>query len=251
MFVLASDGTALIYNTTQKMWSMLPKCSYADKDEAVTVVNYKGQIIAVTKRHGQNSTVVEFNNELGKWQESEVITRSGSEAISLAVTDNKLYACKGDKLQSLSDEGWKVEHELQSTRTISLATKILATEREFIITGRWNGIYRQLRRPAVEGATKKTLRQIANPLHNRSTLHLVKDTLFAFGGMDEDNQPTSDVFRYNPDTNKWEDAGYMRNARYDVTVVTVEQDGITEVLVMGGKYSGSIAFNKVEKCVVT
>ena len=248
--MLASDGTALIYNTKQKIWSMLPKCSHADQDEALTVVNYKGRITAVTKRPHRNPLAVDFDSELGKWQESQVATPSGNETISLTVTDNKLYACKGDKLQSLSDEGWKVEHELQSARSTSSQTKILATEKEFIITGRWNGIYRQLRQPATERATKKTLKQIANPTHNRSTLHFVKDQLFAFGGMDKENQPTSDVQRYNTHTNSWEDAGYMRNARYDATVVTVQKDGITEVLVMGGQYSGPNFCYKVEKCVV-
>ena len=112
LLVLASDGTALIYNTIQKMWSMLPKCSYTKENNSISLVCYKGQVTAVTRKCYGRSTVVEFNSELGKWQESQVITPSDGQTISLAVTDNKLYACKGDELQSLSDEGWKVEYKL-------------------------------------------------------------------------------------------------------------------------------------------
>ena len=42
----------------------------------------------------------------------------------------------------------------------------------------------------------------------------------------------------------------MRTARYNVTVVTVEQDYTTEVLVFGGKSSDSNDSKNVEKCTV-
>ena len=76
--------------------------------------------------------------------------------------------------------------------------------------GIWGDAYRQLRQPAVEGEAKETLKKTTPP-NRQSTLHVVKETLLAFGGMDEDNQPTSDVLRHNPDTDSWEDASYMRN----------------------------------------
>ena len=78
----------------------------------------------------------------------------------------------------------------------------------------------------------------ASPTYAGSTLHAIKDTLFSFGGRDEDNQPTSDVLRYNPDTDTWESAGYMRNARYNVAVATV-QDAAMDVIVLGGSLGSS------------
>ncbi len=87
--------------------------------------------------------------------------------------------------------------------------------------------------PVLQSATA-----CASPMYAGSTLHAIKDTLFSFGGRDEDNQPASDVLRYNPDTDTWESAGYMRSARYNVAVATV-QDTTLDVVVLGGSL-GSI-----------
>ncbi len=80
--------------------------------------------------------------------------------------------------------------------------------------------------------------KIASPPYLESTLYGIKDTLFSLGGRDEDNQPTSDVLRYNPDTDTWESAGYMRSARYNVAVTTM-QDSTLDVLVVGGSFGSS------------
>ena len=71
------------------------------------------------------------------------------------------------------------------------------------------------------------------------TIACVDDTLFSFGGRDSDNQPSSDVFRYDPHSQKWEPAGYMRNARYLAIVVPVQDqgqgnEGTTKIVVIGG-----------------
>ena len=68
------------------------------------------------------------------------------------------------------------------------------------------------------------------------TIASVENTLFALGGRDEDKQPTSDVYRYNSATNVWEAAGYMRSARYRVTVTSViqEDSGLIDVFAIGG-----------------
>ena len=72
--------------------------------------------------------------------------------------------------------------------------------------------------------------------HSMFTIASVEDTLFAFGGKDEDDQPTSDVYRYNSVAKVWEPAGYMRNARYRIIVTPVIQDdsGMTDVIAIGG-----------------
>ena len=75
--------------------------------------------------------------------------------------------------------------------------------------------------------------------HPGSTIHVVKKSLFSFGGRDKDNQPTSDVLRYNPDTDTWESAGYMRSCRYNATVATINQAENLDVIVLGGSFGSS------------
>ncbi len=79
----------------------------------------------------------------------------------------------------------------------------------------------------------------SKPPHPGSTIHAVKNTLFAFGGRDKDNQPTPDVLRYNPDTDTWESAGYMRSCRYNVAVATMNQAENLDVIVIGGSFGSS------------
>ena len=85
---------------------------------------------------------------------------------------------------------------------------------------------------------RRFARACASPRYTGSTLHAIKDTLFSFGGRDKDNQPTSDVLRYNPDADTWESAGYMRSCRYNVAVATV-QDTTMDVIVLGGSLGSS------------
>ena len=66
------------------------------------------------------------------------------------------------------------------------------------------------------------------------TISSVDGTLFAFGGKDEDNQPSSDVYRYSPCSEVWEPAGYMRSARYSALVIPVTENGNTKIVVIGG-----------------
>ena len=70
----------------------------------------------------------------------------------------------------------------------------------------------------------------------RFTISVVDSTLFAIGGKDEDNQPSSDVHRYTDSS--WEPAGYMRNARYAALVVPVTENSNTRILVIGGIMGG-------------
>ncbi len=83
-----------------------------------------------------------------------------------------------------------------------------------------------------------------SPVYVESTLCAIKDTLFSFGGRDRDNQPTSDVLRYNLDTDTWESAGYMRSCRYNVAVTTMQQGDTTEVYVLGGELGNTTLIMK-------
>ena len=72
-----------------------------------------------------------------------------------------------------------------------------------------------------------------------STVCGVNNTIFSFGGMDEDGQPSSDVFRYNLGTKEWEPAGYMRSSRYSITVLPFFRDHSKEnidIIAVGGTF---------------
>ena len=101
MFVLASNGTALLYHIKHRMWSTLPQFprrSYR-VNEAVTVVNFKGQLIVLLE-----GTLSEFHN--GQWKDCTLYPQPTN---ILAVSNKKLYITKDNKLQSLSEDGqWKV-----------------------------------------------------------------------------------------------------------------------------------------------
>ena len=77
--------------------------------------------------------------------------------------------------------------------------------------------------------------EICLPSLSRFTICSANDTVFSFSGMDEDGQPSSDVNRYNPATNEWEPAGYMRSCRYSIVVSSFQKDDENvDVIVVGG-----------------
>ena len=135
--------------------------------------------------------------------------------------------------------GWSTLRNLQSVTPLS--ANIIHTNL-YISTSKT--MYRmELVNQNSEAGTRtnssNTLPQVSLPPHTASTLHTVKGNLFAFGGRDQDNQPSSDVLRYNPDSNTWESAGYMRSARYNVVVTTVQQDNDLDVFVFGGSFGNT------------
>ena len=68
-----------------------------------------------------------------------------------------------------------------------------------------------------------------------STICGVSNTIFSFGGMDEDGQPSSDIFCYNQGTKEWEPAGYMHSSRYSITVSPFLRDKeSTDIIAVGG-----------------
>ena len=86
------------------------------------------------------------------------------------------------------------------------------------------------------------------------TISSVDGTLFSFGGRDEENQPSSDIYHYNSCSETWEPAGYMRNARYGALVIPVTENGdTTQVIVVGGclgRNKERLCSRAVESCEV-
>ena len=240
VFVLASDGTALLYHTKLKLWSMLPKCPYRMTSN-VPLVNYKGEIHAASSYSGMFA----FDVATSSWK--NLSKPAEGEIISIAVNGNALHAYMYVCIKTKSTQTYPPQTPALFLQTIKewkkqdlgvneLGSKILLTSKHlFIETNKV--IYRQKISNAFEPIEPP--KEIAPPPYKAFTLHVLKDTLLSFGGRDEDNQPTSDVLRYNPDTDTWESAGYMRSARYNVAVATVQQDTTTEVYVLGGEFGST------------
>ena len=80
-----------------------------------------------------------------------------------------------------------------------------------------------------------TVTTLCSPSLRMSMICAVNNTVFSFGGKDEDNQPNSDVYRHNSAADEWEPAGYMRSSRYSVTVSTFPKDkDNTDIIIIGG-----------------
>ena len=140
----------------------------------------------------------------------ETSTHSSSRLESAAIVGTTLYVRTDNQLCKVA----LAMEEEKETEGQATATKVKTTE--FL---------------PVSGCSK--------PPYPGSTIHAVKNSLFSFGGQDKDNQPTSDVLRYNPDTDTWESAGYMRSARYNASVVTMNQAENLDVIVLGGSFGSS------------
>ncbi len=246
LFVLAKDGTALLYHTKLKIWSMLPEIP--NLSENIQLVNYQGQILTVNKY----SEMFAFDTSSSQWT-NQTGPPGTAETSCIAINDDTLYAYSrkqkimGEKISS--DEcihtlfsrnryQW-IEHDKTSS---ALSLKLFSTSEHFFEEVA-NKIYRYKIEKTLEAESESTPKEqpkeITLPPYRGFSLHVIKDALFSFGGIDRDNQPTSDVLRYNPDTDTWESAGYMRSARYNVAVTTMQQGHTTEVYVLGGELGSS------------
>ena len=251
IFVLARDGTALLYHIKHSMWSALVKCTAQLLDGPPLAV-YRGEIITVCA----DGRVAAFDMSSCRWKWMEELripttaTRQGYQVSinegTIIANKDMLYAIlRGEerlfgyssplwmcRLSYTPQSGWETVSDIENGTTMSAV--IVNTDLYIKVDNR---LYKKnLISQSSEGNGTSTLPEITPPPHEESTLHVVKENLFAFGGRDEDNQPSSDVLRYNPGSNSWESAGYMMSARYNVVVTTVQQDNDLDVFVFGGSF---------------
>ena len=196
-----------------------------------------------SSRH-TDSTVFLYNSK-SKWVK---INEIGSSPLkSAAVVDGTLFVLAGQdmfKLTLPAETKVAANPKLESNTKLATAaqtvTGLFSTQAGTRSPFGINAIPPQKvpRNQPVPQQVLQSATACASPMYAGSTLHAIKDTLFSFGGRDEDNQPTSDVLRYNPDTDTWESAGYMRSCRYNVAVATV-QDTTMDVIVLGGSLGSS------------
>ena len=311
VFVLARDGTALLYHSKHNMWSMLSKSPYTSDNLAPALTLHNGRILTMS----ESGDVSTFDSQLCRWTVVKDMNMSEGGGPRIIASDNSnLYSVvdlkspvqqrqhvpsHARKTMRLVVRGglvpqaphsqcavfsydpsskWKKICEIKSIPLksavvvggslfvhagedmfkLTLPTqpkvaanlklpqppapiKVVSRGPPTYITGNSlppsitsRNLPPQQQQPILQSATA-----CASPMCAGSTLHAIKDTLFSFGGRDEDNQPTSYVLRYNPDTDTWESAGYMRNARYNATVVTMSQAENFDVIIIGGSFGSS------------
>ena len=63
VFVLASDGAALLYHAKHGMWSMLPKCPIEQLEGAPPLTVHKGEVITLSDKKQAG-----FHFHLGEWK---------------------------------------------------------------------------------------------------------------------------------------------------------------------------------------
>ncbi len=251
------------------MWSMLPKCPIEQLDSAPPLTVHKGEVITLSDKKQAG-----FDFHLGEWKaESNTFNfllhnayyscnAKKNEKIVIASLEGSLYAIvqwteKRSGYQTIENcdvfkkgGNWETVCRLgtidfQSVTVVrknlylrndgQMCKVALVTEEE--VENKTNH-----KAAAKVKEIKKEILPVSNcskPPHSGSTLHAIKDTLFSFGGRDKDNQPTSEVLQYNPDTDTWESAGYMRSARYNVAVATMNQAENLDVIVIGGSFGSS------------
>ncbi len=260
VFVLASDGTALLYYPKQHgIWSTLISCKEPLPEGPPPLVLYKGEVLTASIK----GMVLRYCQIASQWKECPELKVNGASfytnSIAMMSDRSNLYAIvyngpheKSGRATSCchvfsnsSGHRWELIGDTgESSCNARLESAALAGSALYIKLGG------KMYKLPIEGAElvseqspakQEFVQMKTRNMHllKGSTLHAIKNELFAFGGLDEDNQPTSDVLRYNPDTDTWESAGYMRSARYNVAVATVQQDNTTEVYVLGGEFGNN------------
>ena len=75
---------------------------------------------------------------------------------------------------------------------------------------------------------------IRGPLTTRSACVTFQGQVLAIGGRGEDNKATSAVYSYNRDNSSWSVVSYMTTTRANCFAMTVLQEGVEGILVVGG-----------------
>ncbi len=268
IFVLASDGTALLYQTKLKLWCMLPSCTFSVKQN-IPLVNYKGKILTVSN----NFKLITFDVSSSSWKAATF--NPPGQVSSIAVNGDTLYAKVQKEIINERASSYSYISSSVSTMSswdshikykyilFSLTTGEWKKHSEIKEIKEWNSKFFQISdyffeqtatkiyRHKLTDLNSQPLQAITAPSYKASTLYILKDVLFSFGGRDEDNQPTSDVLRYNLDTDTWESAGYMRSCRYNVAVTTMQQGDATEVYVLGGELGSTTLIMKPKLNIVS
>ena len=245
ILTMSSSGEILSYDLQYSQWETLqyPRLQHGlNSVHVAALTSNSAALLATAQLNNQAPPTMLANNfcnvhicHTNKW---EKICDIGTRPLqSTALLGSDLYVLAGERVYKVTLPRHKGPPGSKSTPSVSpLAPPKLG--------GGLVGYPLQMpvrsvkEEPLLLGSQEQPT-GIKSPPYTDSTLHVVKDTLFAFGGRDKDNQPTSDVLRYNPDTDSWESAGYMRSARYNVAVATVRQDSTYNVYAIGGSLGSS------------
>ena len=207
------------------------------------------------------SGIYTFSMETGHWMphESLNITFAGTaNQVILATTSDQqsllvlLQTAKKELyLRQYSGSSWSKAEQLKTAFLGSVGMKIsyaIVQADLCVYTGN-NKVY--IVHTQLKEGVKVMVTDVSLPRSlTMSTICGVNDTLFSFGGRDLDDQPSSDINRYNPGTKKWEPAGYMRSCRFSVIISPFIRDSKneTEVFVVGGYFGGTTTPNTLLTC---
>lgn len=278
VFLVASPKTQLyLYHLKSSVWSSMDSINLCKPAAGCPLAVFEGSLVLFSSSGSIYSHVM----ETGRWKQSAKLSSnlnstSGQEAVVLVSTGSvdktPLLLLSKDHPPGLTSRGkgssylclrqfqaskWSPPMKLRYSflDNIRVPTRIsYATSQSNLYVCNGSIIY------CINPTITCAVDQVEVSTVDVSSLGLtsvsicsVNETIFSFGGKDEDDQPTSSVYRYSSQTKEWEPAGYMRSCRFSATVTPyVPQDGTTDntnIIVVGGEY-GSVKDSTVLPCQI-
>ena len=270
--VFLDDKNVLyLYHLKWGIWSLLNSMDLCTAAKGCPLAVFKNELIIVPNG---GSCICKFSMDAGRWMQHEKLSAQFSCGGGLEVTlNNVILAATSDQqllfllfhqttnrqswlyLRQYHNSKWSLAKQLQSTAVLGtnefqISYAIVQTDL-YVCTSN-NNVY--IVHTQQNAGEKVMVTNIHLPLSlTMSTICGVNNTLFSFGGKDRDNQPSSDVSRYNPATKEWESAGYMRSCRFSTMVTPFLRDSKDnlDVFVVGGYLGGTTCPYTLLTCRIT
>ena len=249
-YFVGSDGQACSYNSTNKKWKKFPKCTYQQCSLAVinghltAIGGYKDSFIAVSF---SNKLVSLLGGE--NWKEifpPMPTKREGAVVITLkehlivaggAIGVYIFTTIKNVEVMDTKSLVWSTVADLP--HPYSKASTTICGDHLYMLGGlddkgnTMSVLTCSLTELLRSSSTSPSVwHRIADAPVNRSTSANVNGELFAFGGLDEHDNPTPAIHKYNPTINSWSIIGYMPTVKFDCLVAIFPQHN--EMMLVGG-----------------
>ena len=267
-YFVGFEGRGCSYNSTNKKWKQLPKCSY--QQCCLAVIN--GHLTTIGGIKMIFNFVYEFatNKLLGlcedckKWEEifPPMPTRRN---LMVAISTKEYLIVAGGigiffqnltavEVMDTKTLVWSIVATLPHPYVNAIATVcgdhlyMLEGYSDRIVSGNDKTVLtcsltKLLRSPS---SSSSVWHRIADAPAYRSTCANINGELLAVGGHDNGRrQATTSIHKYNPTTNSWDEISNMSTARYDCLVAVLPTN---EMMVVGGKYSGYNSEYSVDIC---
>lgn len=256
--LLDDKNTIYLYHLKWGIWSSMNSINLRTAAGGCPLGIFRKELIMIASG---GSGIYTFSMETGHWMPHKSLntTFAGTaNQVILATTSDQqslllLFqtAKKELYLRQYSGSSWSKAEQLKTAFLGSVGIKVsyaIVKANLCVYTGS-NKVY--IVHTQLKEGVKVMVTDVNLPRSlTMSTICGVNDTLFSFGGRDIDNQPSSDIYRYNPDTKNWQPAGYMRSCRFSVIISPFIRDSKneTEVFVIGGYFGGTTTPNTLLTC---